>query len=87
MEQFIFRHIKKYVKKHFSSEYKEICRRQKEIFPKMMSKKIRQKEIGLIPGECVLIRTHTVATGSDSCDYWYVPDKSETAINYSGVII
>ena len=37
MEQFIFRHIKKYIKKHFSSEYKEICRRQKEIFPKMMS--------------------------------------------------
>ena len=34
-----------------------------------------------------LIRTHTVATGADSCDYWYVPDKSETAINYSGVII
>ena len=25
-----------------------------------------------------LIRTHTVATGADSCDYWYVPDKSET---------
>ena len=21
-----------------------------------------------------LIRTHTVATGADSCDYWYVPD-------------
>ena len=37
MEQFIFRHIKKYVKKHFPSEYKEICRRQKEIFPKMMA--------------------------------------------------
>ena len=25
-----------------------------------------------------LIRTHTVATGADSSDYWYVPDKSET---------
>ncbi|MCR5558465.1 MAG: L-2-amino-thiazoline-4-carboxylic acid hydrolase [Butyrivibrio sp.] len=26
-----------------------------------------------------LIRTHTVATGADSCDYWYVPDESEIA--------
>ncbi len=34
-----------------------------------------------------LIRTHTVATGADSCDYWYVPDRSETAINYKGRII
>ena len=34
-----------------------------------------------------LIRTHTVATGADSCDYWYVPDKSETARNYKGTII
>lgn len=33
-----------------------------------------------------LIRTHTVATGADSCDYWYVPDKSNTAKNYNGVI-
>lgn len=22
-----------------------------------------------------LIRTHTVASGADSCDYWYVPDE------------
>ena len=29
-----------------------------------------------------LIRTHTVATGSDSCDYWYVPDRSATALHY-----
>jgi len=34
-----------------------------------------------------LIRTHTVATGADSCDYWYVPDKSETARNYNWTII
>lgn len=34
-----------------------------------------------------LIRTHTVATGSDSCDYWYVPDKSMTARNYKGTIL
>ncbi len=27
------------------------------------------------------IRTHTVATGSDSCDYWYVPDRSATALH------
>ena len=25
-----------------------------------------------------LIRSHTVAQGADSCDYWYVPDKGET---------
>ncbi len=218
MEQFIFRHIKKYVKKHFSSEYKEICRRQKEIFPKMMANapdlggkenslagnltmfiiflsfyeatnhrlngnaidellievynsvrflsplmNINHKSVlkpfrnylyksykkyadnvrknqtegkwletwemrvnpnnteegiaftlvgcplvqyakkygymEIMPHMCnldhqyarlmhaKLIRTHTVATGSDSCDYWYVPDKSETAINYTGVII
>ena len=31
-----------------------------------------------------LIRTHTVATGADSCDYRYVPDKSEAAKNYTG---
>ena len=31
-----------------------------------------------------LIRTHTVATGADSCDYWYVPDKSRTAREYKG---
>ena len=34
-----------------------------------------------------LIRTHTVATGADSCDYWYVPDKSKTAREYKGVIV
>ena len=218
MEQFIFRHIKRYIKKNFSLEYKEICRRQKEIFPKMMSNapdlggkdnslagnltmfiiflsfyeatdhrldgnaidellievynsvrflsplmninhkiilnpfrkhlyksykkyaddvKKNQTEgkwfetwlmrvnpnntdegiaftlvgcplvqyakkygyMEIMPHMCnldhqyaklmhaKLIRTHTVATGSDSCDYWYVPDKSETAINYTGVII
>lgn len=34
-----------------------------------------------------LIRTHTVATGADSCDYWYVPDKSMTAGTYKGTIV
>ncbi len=32
-----------------------------------------------------LIRTHTCATGSDSCDYWYVGDRSKTAKAYSDV--
>ena len=31
----------------------------------------------------VLIRTHTVASGSDYCDYWYVPDKSDLAKTFS----
>jgi len=26
-----------------------------------------------------LIRTHTCALGSESCDYWYVGDESDTA--------
>ena len=30
-----------------------------------------------------LIRTHTCALGSESCDYWYVGDESETAKSYS----
>ena len=34
-----------------------------------------------------LIRTHTVATGADSCDYWYVPDESNTAKSYTGRIL
>lgn len=34
-----------------------------------------------------LIRTHTVATGADSCDYWYVPDQSKTARRYKGKIV
>ena len=34
-----------------------------------------------------LLRTHTVATGSDSCDYWYVPDESETAKKFKGKIV
>ncbi len=34
-----------------------------------------------------LIRTHTVATGADSCDYWYVPDESNTAKNYTGHLV
>lgn len=34
-----------------------------------------------------LIRTHTVATGADSCDYWYVPDQSKTAKRYKGKIM
>jgi len=34
-----------------------------------------------------LIRTHTVATGADSCDYWYVPDESDTARNYKGKVV
>lgn len=32
-----------------------------------------------------LIRTHTVALGSDSCDYWYVGDRSKIADQYSGM--
>lgn len=32
-----------------------------------------------------LIRTHTCATGSESCDYWYVGDESETAKAYADV--
>lgn len=32
-----------------------------------------------------LIRTHTCATGSDSCDYWYVGDESDTAKAYANV--
>ena len=31
-----------------------------------------------------LIRTHTCALGSDSCDYWYVGDESDTAKNFKG---
>ncbi|MCR5168453.1 MAG: L-2-amino-thiazoline-4-carboxylic acid hydrolase, partial [Oscillospiraceae bacterium] len=34
-----------------------------------------------------LIRTHTVATGADSCDYWYIPDKSRKAREYNGKIV
>ena len=34
-----------------------------------------------------LIRTHTCALGSDSCDYWYIGDESETARNYSGKLV
>ena len=218
MKRLIFRQIKKYIRKHFPSEYKAICRRQKEIFPKMMSnapdlggkenlladnlsmfiiflsfyeatdhrldgkamddlleeiyksvkflnpimninhkavlnplrkylyksyqkyadKVIQKKAEGkwletwnmivnpnqteegvaftlvgcplvqyakkygymeIMPHMCnldhkyaklmhsKLIRTHTVAAGSDSCDYWYVPDKSKTAMDYNGIII
>lgn len=32
-----------------------------------------------------LIRTHTCATGSESCDYWYVGDESQTAKAYSNI--
>jgi len=32
-----------------------------------------------------LIRTHTCATGSDSCDYWYVGDRSAEANVYADV--
>ncbi|MGX8704997.1 MAG: L-2-amino-thiazoline-4-carboxylic acid hydrolase, partial [bacterium] len=32
-----------------------------------------------------LIRTHTCAAGSGSCDYWYVGDESETAKAYANV--
>ena len=34
-----------------------------------------------------LIRTHTCALGSDSCDYWYVGDESETAGNFKGKLV
>ncbi|MCR4856091.1 MAG: L-2-amino-thiazoline-4-carboxylic acid hydrolase [Erysipelotrichaceae bacterium] len=30
-----------------------------------------------------LIRNHTVASGADSCDYWYVPDQSNTAKDHN----
>ena len=32
-----------------------------------------------------LIRTHTCATGGESCDYWYVADRSDTAKAYADV--
>jgi len=34
-----------------------------------------------------LIRTHTCALGSDSCDYWYVADESETAKKFKGTLV
>ncbi|MBO4835705.1 MAG: L-2-amino-thiazoline-4-carboxylic acid hydrolase [Oscillospiraceae bacterium] len=34
-----------------------------------------------------LIRTHTCALGSDSCDYWYVGDKSSTVKEFEGKIV
>ena len=34
-----------------------------------------------------LIRTHTCALGSDSCDYWYVGDESSTVKEYEGKIV
>lgn len=34
-----------------------------------------------------LIRTHTCALGSDSCDYWYVADESDTAKNFTGTLV
>ena len=34
-----------------------------------------------------LIRTHTCAFGSDSCDYWYVGDESEIARNYKRELV
>ncbi len=30
-----------------------------------------------------LIRTQTEATGGSCCDYWFVPDRSETAKKYA----
>lgn len=33
-----------------------------------------------------LIRTQTEATGGDYCDYWFVPDKSETAEKYKDFV-
>lgn len=41
----------------------------------------------MMPGlvHAKLIRTHTCATGSTSCDYWYVADESETAKKYADV--
>lgn len=33
-----------------------------------------------------LIRTQTEATGGDCCDYWFVPDQSETAKKYKNFI-
>ena len=43
----------------------------------------------VIPGliHAKLIRTHTCALGSDSCDYWYVGDESETAKNFKGELV
>ena len=53
--------------------------------------------MGLLPYMCAadhlmsglvhakLIRTHTCATGSESCDFWYVGDRSETARAYRQV--
>ena len=33
-----------------------------------------------------LIRTQTEATGGSYCDYWFVPDKSETAEKYKDFV-
>lgn len=34
-----------------------------------------------------LIRTHTCALGSETCDYWYVADESDAAKNFRGTIV
>ena len=33
-----------------------------------------------------LIRTQTEATGGSYCDYWFIPDKSETAEKYKDFV-
>lgn len=59
---------------------------------------VRDDEQGLVPAQlgdhiipklvhAKLIRTHTVAGGSDSCDYWYVADESDTAKNFKGTLV
>ncbi len=77
----------RYTKNHFSDEADTIIKKAHELYPKLHAK---APEVDHLMPQLVhakLIRTHTCATGSDSCDYWYVADESETARNFKGTLV
>ena len=90
MEKMVRKAIIRYLKKHFPGKEKKIIRKADSILPKLKAKAPDMCALDHTYAKLMhakLIRTHTVATGADSCDYWYVPDQSRTARNYKGKIV
>ena len=90
MEKLVRKAIIRYLKKHFPGEEKAILRKADSILPDLRSKAPHICALDHTFAKLMhakLIRTYTVATGADSCDYWYVPDKSAAARDYNGTIV
>ena len=96
MEKQVRKAIIRYLKKHFPGEEKEII---EDLYThlkwagfflntnrKPVLSALRKYLYKSYTKYAEMVRQKQ-SQGADSCDYWYVPDKSRTAEEYKGIIV